>query len=314
MRAAREVDHQAVGRGLGHPGAELAGPAAERGQERGLSRRVRDAGDEVGAERHGLAERLSPVEATRLGQRGECCDLAEVADLRDHGKRRFAKAGLKPQHPVRSEAREPERQDAAGPVIGAFGGSGHWRAGCFIFLFQSRGDRSGSRVPARAMGWAMEKHRHTDRAARKRRQPRLDRAAACAAGAGRRGGAGRCHPDGAFRRSRASGQACRHPDPGRASAGHRRAGGAEPCRSGNPAAKPRDLGDQPRRAARGVISGSGRPFYGSPDPARPVSRMERALGPGGCNAMRGHGGWCAEVVAPGIIAPGDRVSADVPAT
>ncbi|MEM9871003.1 MAG: MOSC domain-containing protein [Pseudomonadota bacterium] len=40
----------------------------------------------------------------------------------------------------------------------------------------------------------------------------------------------------------------------------------------------------------------------------PCSQMERAFGPGGYAAMRGHGGWCAEVVAPGRIAMGDAVT------
>jgi MOSC domain-containing protein YiiM len=39
----------------------------------------------------------------------------------------------------------------------------------------------------------------------------------------------------------------------------------------------------------------------------PCSRMEAVLGKGGYSAVRGHGGWCAEVVRSGRVRVGDAV-------
>lgn len=43
-------------------------------------------------------------------------------------------------------------------------------------------------------------------------------------------------------------------------------------------------------------------------PCMPCSRMEEALGPGGYQAVRHHGGWCASVAAPGRISIGSAVA------
>ena len=44
-------------------------------------------------------------------------------------------------------------------------------------------------------------------------------------------------------------------------------------------------------------------------PCPPCSRMEETFGPGGYSAVRGHGGWYASVVTPGVVTVGDRCRA-----
>lgn len=61
------------------------------------------------------------------------------------------------------------------------------------------------------------------------------------------------------------------------------------------------------RALRGKQIRIGAALVEITTPCAPCSRMEKALGPGGYTAMRGHGGWCARVLEPGQIKLGSTV-------
>jgi len=60
-------------------------------------------------------------------------------------------------------------------------------------------------------------------------------------------------------------------------------------------------------ALRGVPLVLGRARIEITGPCAPCSRMQEAFGLGGYNALRGHGGWCAQVLVPGRVALNDTV-------
>lgn len=64
------------------------------------------------------------------------------------------------------------------------------------------------------------------------------------------------------------------------------------------------LKDQPFRIGEARFEGTG--------PCHPCSRMEEALGVGGYNAMRGHGGITARVIQGGVLRVGDVVELEAP--
>lgn len=62
-------------------------------------------------------------------------------------------------------------------------------------------------------------------------------------------------------------------------------------------------------ALKGRMFRVGRAVLKGTDICAPCSRMEAALGPGGYNAMRGHGGLCAAVIEEGEIKVGSEIAA-----
>ncbi|MEM1387000.1 MAG: MOSC domain-containing protein [Pseudomonadota bacterium] len=60
-------------------------------------------------------------------------------------------------------------------------------------------------------------------------------------------------------------------------------------------------------ACRGARLQCGNAVLEITTPCAPCSRMHEAFGPGGYNALRGHGGWCARVISGGAVRLDDSV-------
>ncbi len=113
MGAAREVDDEGRGRLLGHPGRELARPAAQRRQERRLGQRIRGAREKRGAHRLRVAQGLAAGQPLRLGLGRERGEHLRVPALGHDGEGALAPPALDAERAFGREAREPEGEDPA---------------------------------------------------------------------------------------------------------------------------------------------------------------------------------------------------------
>ena len=102
-------------------------------------------------------------------------------------------------------------------------------------------------------------------------------------------------------------QARRHPDPGRAPAGDRGAVRARADAAASLFRRNLVVSGLPLVALKGRRFRIGDVLLEGTGPCDPCSLMEKAIGAGGYNAMRGHGGLCARIVEGGTLRVGDAV-------
>ena len=112
MGAARQVDHQAVGRFFRHPGRELAGPAAQHGQKSRLGQRIGGAGQQIRAHGGGIAQGLIQPQpgSFRLGIKRD--DHLRPVAVFGHGKGLGQRTTQSPQVTLCGKPWKPERKNS----------------------------------------------------------------------------------------------------------------------------------------------------------------------------------------------------------
>ena len=128
MRASGEVDDEPRGRLLRHPGRELARPAAQRREEGRFGQRVRRPGEERGAHRLRVAERLAPRQPLRLGLGGEGGEHLHVPAFGHDGERPLAPPAFDAQ-------RRAPRQGGETRARGSGGGASSVAAANVHYMF-----------------------------------------------------------------------------------------------------------------------------------------------------------------------------------
>ena len=138
MRASRQVDHQRLGRFLGHPWAELAGPAPEGRQKGRVQPRIGQPRLQFGAHRTGVSQGLPPDQPRSLGLGRKRHQNLRVALFPRHRERPRRQPAVETQAAFGSEPRKPEREY---PALGHGRGSTYVRVLFTTFRTNSQPSR-----------------------------------------------------------------------------------------------------------------------------------------------------------------------------